>query len=140
MNKIIFLLFALVFYSCNQNNNETTSNSLSEKDIFEETDVAILYLYGKMRCASCIDLQALVSDVANEEFSNNDKVNHYEIDFSKKQNQAIADKYEVSFSSLIIAKQDEHIDLTMEAFDLLHSDPQALKELIINETNNLLTN
>ncbi len=131
----------MFLFACNQGaETKKTDETISEEKIFENTEVAVYYFYGKMRCATCIDLQKFVEKTVEDEFSDNDKVKYFEIDVSEKSNQEIADKYEISFSSVILATKDNQVNLTMEAFDLLYKDPNTLKELIINETNNFLTN
>jgi hypothetical protein len=140
MRKIFLLVaMALIFGACNQSVKESDTK-LSEAEIFEKTKVAVFYFHGKMRCPTCNELEKVSREAVEENFANNDDVNFYEIDFSIKENQYLSNKYEVAFSSLVIAKKDNHIDLSMETFPLAFSDPNQIKELIVNEVNNYLKN
>jgi thiol-disulfide isomerase/thioredoxin len=138
-NAFLFVALALIFGACSHSVKESDTN-LSEAEIFENTKVAVFYFHGKMRCPTCNELEKVSREAVEENFADNDDVNFYEIDFSIKENQDISNKYEVAFSSLVIAKKDNHIDISMETFPLVFSDPNQIKELIINEVNNYLNN
>ena len=140
INKLFFLIaIALIVSSCNNNEKKESSN-LSETEIFENTKVAVYYMHGKMRCVTCNELEKIAKETIEEEYSNNDDVKLYSIDFSLSENRDISDKYEVAFSSLLIATKDEHVNITMEAFEKVFAETDELKELIINEVNNYLNN
>ncbi|MBS4012668.1 MAG: hypothetical protein KGZ97_02750 [Bacteroidetes bacterium] len=136
--KTLFaIIAALIFTSCNP---KSENKGQAEEINFEKTKVAVFYFHGKMRCPTCNELEKITRETVGEYYSDNDDVKFYEIDFSLKENQELTNKYEVAFSSLIIATKDEHIDISMETFPIVFSDKNQIKELIINEVNNYLNN
>jgi hypothetical protein len=65
-------------------------------------------------------------------------VQFVEIDFSIPENEPLAEKYEIVFSSLIVATPESYVDITEQAFDLALSKPEVLKDLIEKEVKTLL--
>ncbi len=137
MNKILIALFVpFILISCGQNNK----NNQATEEAVAEAKVKIYYFHGKQRCKSCVAIQKVAEETFNESFKNNKDVIFKEVDFSLKENDALAEKYEVAWSSLIIASNEKYENLTDIAFANALSNPQVLKEEIIKQTNILLTN
>ncbi len=116
--------------SSDQNNQETLATN--------DAQVTVYYFYGQMRCTTCLTLQEVAQEAVAENFANNEDVVFQEVDFSEKANAALAEKYEVVFSSLIIADKNDYKDITDESFALVMGNPAGLKELIAKETNAFL--
>jgi hypothetical protein len=131
-----FLCFLLS--SCGQ--SAGSDNSSSAEAPANEAKVQVYYFYGKMRCETCITLQEVAHDAIMENFADNKDVAFHEIDFSQGANAALAEKYEVVFSSLIIADENEYKDITDQSFAMVLGDPDGLKALIAAETNEFLKN
>jgi hypothetical protein len=129
-------LLCLLLAACNQ--SPDNSNNNTEMAAVNEAQVNVYYFYGRQRCVTCITLQEVAKDAIMSNFEGNQDVAFHEIDFSQRENGALADKYEIVFSSLIIANNEAHKDLTDEAFAMVMSNPEGLKSLIINETNQFL--
>lgn len=137
MKKFLITLFVpLLLISCKQNNQNNQTNN----EAIAEAKVKIYYFHGKQRCKSCVAIQKVAEETFNETYKNNKDVIFQEVDFSKKENDALAEKYEVAWSSLIIATDEKYQNLTDIAFANALSNPQVLKEEIIKQTNILLTN
>ena len=137
MNKILIALFVpLILISCGQNNK----NNQTTEEAVVEAKVKIYYFHGKQRCKSCVAIQKVAEETFNETYKNNKDVMFKEVDFSLKENDALAEKYEVAWSSLIIASNEKYENLTDIAFANALSNPQVVKEEIIKQTNILLTN
>ena len=100
----------------------------------------VYYFHGKQRCPSCIAIQKVTEDTYVQHLAKNGDVKYKEVDISLKQNEALADKYEITWSSLVIASANEVKNLTEYAFGLAMRNPEILQELIVTETNNLLNN
>lgn len=156
MKKVIYLAIIVFLAACVQNQTEdievevedkrgqtedvsTTLGSDDAKKISgkDASGVKVYYFHGRQRCRACVMIQEIAKETVASNFSDNDYVSFVEIDFSKRENEELADKYEVAFSSLIVAKDNEHVNLTNDAFANL-GNPDALRELIIKETNSLL--
>lgn len=134
---IISFLILFLLSSCGQ----TTQKDNSSGDIsqFEgEAKVMIYYFHGKQRCPTCVAIQKITEDTYVNLLSNHEDVKFREVDISLEENDAIAEKYEIAWSSLVIASENEHKNLTEYAFGLAMNNPDVLKELIVNETNELL--
>jgi len=137
MNKILIALFVpFILISCGQNNK----NNQATEEAVAEAKVKIYYFHGKQRCKSCVAIQKVAEETFNESFKDNKDVIFKEVDFSLKENDALAEKYEVAWSSLIIASNEKYENLTDIAFANALSNPQVVKEEIIKQTNILLTN
>lgn len=125
-------LLYLLLVACNQSPNGSNGNT--EIAAVDEAKVNVYYFYGRQRCITCNTLQEVAKDAIMSNFKGNRDVAFLEIDFSKRENGALADKYEIVFSSLVIASGDSHKDITDEAFAMVMSNPEGLKSLIVNET------
>ncbi len=137
MKKLLFPVFlCLMLAACNQSVDSSQSNT--NMAAYDEAKVKVYYFYGRQRCVTCVTLQEVAKEAIMSSFSGNNDVAFLEIDFSKRENSALAEKYEVVFSSLIIANDKEHNDVSDEAFALVMSNPEGLKSLIINQTNHFL--
>ena len=125
-------LLYLLLVACNQSPNGSNGNT--EIAAVNEAKVNVYYFYGRQRCITCNTLQEVAKDAIMSNFKGNRDVAFLEIDFSKRETGALADKYEIVFSSLVIASGDSHKDITDEAFAMVMSNPEGLKSLIVNET------
>ena len=125
-------LLYLLLVACNQSPNGSNGNT--EFAAVNEAKVNVYYFYGRQRCITCNTLQEVAKDAIMSNFEGNRDVAFLEIDFSKRENGALADKYEIVFSSLVIASGNSHKDITDEAFAMVMSNPEGLKSLIVNET------
>ncbi len=139
MNRL--LMYGAMFFllaSCGQ------SGSSGSKTVAElpgsEAKVQVYYFHGKQRCVTCTTVQTVAEEAMAEHFSDNKDVAFIEVDFSEKANEALAEKYEIVFSSLVIACGDDYKDITDEAFALAIRNPDGLKSLIARETNTFLNN
>lgn len=130
-------MFIFLFAGCTQ----STGSGIDNKAMLPTNDaeVQVYYFYGKMRCETCIALQNVAGEAIAENFANNKDVDFQEVDFSERANAALAEKYEIVFSSLVIANGEEHKDITGEAFAMVMGDPAKLKDFIVQETNAFLS-
>lgn len=103
-----------------------------------DAKVQVYYFHGKQRCITCVSLQKVAEEAVKENFGTNKDVTFVEIDFSEKANEALAEKYEIVFSSLVIASGDAFKDITDESFAMVMRNPNGLKALIVQETNAFL--
>jgi hypothetical protein len=129
---------AMGMVSCG-GSTEKKSTETAKIEVAETAKVTVYYFHGKQRCKTCISVQKVAEEAISEKFGGNDEVKFVEVDFSESANAALADKYEISFSSLVVATDAEHIDITEFAFANALSNPDALKETLTSEVNNFLT-
>ena len=139
MKKLsIIYLSILVFSACTGSINKTNGRSDAES-IIDNAKVTVFYFHGTIRCVNCIATQKVAQETVSEIYGGNKDVQFVEIDITERENQQLAEKYQVFFSSLVIANATTFMDITFQAFSLSDSQPDKLKELIVNEINALLT-
>lgn len=103
MKRVIFILplLTILFWNCQNGNNQPETN-------IEKEGVNILYFHGEHHCKVCeaietntqIVVDSLFSDAVKEE-----KLFFHIIDFSKPENEKIADKYQIAWDALLIVTQ-----------------------------------
>jgi hypothetical protein len=138
MKKIVYLLLGLFFIACTNSNSNKTTDSFDENALFDSTQVVAYYFHGKQRCKTCVTIQQIAQETVQKKFTDLSKVKFVEIDFSEKKNDAIAEKYEISWSSLIIATKSEYVNLTDLAFANALTNPATLSDEIISTINTLI--
>lgn len=140
MNRSILVLFlAILFTACgNTTTEKQTDNQIQEKQTFTTADasvVSVYYFHGKQRCKTCIAVGDLTKKTIDEAYAGNNNVKFIEVDTSDKQFEDLVNKYEVSWNALIIAKGDNSIDITEQAFANAINNPDVLSDLIKKEVN-----
>jgi ABC-type Zn uptake system ZnuABC Zn-binding protein ZnuA len=132
MKKLtLALVLMIAVTACGQNTKKAVSNT-------ENNVVNVYYFHGKTRCATCIAVGDVVKKTVETAFAGNKKVVFTEINVSDKANEALAEKYEVTWNALIIAKGDSSVDITQQAFATALENPQTLENLIKEEVNKRL--
>lgn len=101
----------------------------------EEALVKVLYFHGQMRCKTCMAIESETKKLLKEDFANELKDGSLAfevIDISKSENEKIADKYRITYSSLLIEKREgsksDVLNLTKFAFSSARLKPQIFKE------------
>lgn len=107
--------------------------------------VEILYFHGKQRCATCMAIEKNTKEAIEAQFANelkNGTVIFKSIDISKAENEKIAEKYEITWSSLFISKwkdgKETYENLTEYAFANARKAPDTFKSGVIEKVNALL--
>jgi hypothetical protein len=138
MKKILFIsLISLILAACGTGQAGETRQATG-LEVLDNAQVTVFYFHGKQRCVTCVTLQEVTQQAVAENFLGNSGVQFLEVDVSESENKALADKYEIVFSSLVIATSEAHKDITQEAFDLVMTEPNVLKSLIAQEVNAFL--
>jgi thiol-disulfide isomerase/thioredoxin len=139
MKQITFLLFiALIAVSCGQSKTGSGNQEPTTAKVTDDVKVKVYYFHGKQRCRTCISIQEVAEQAVKQNFADNKEIRFVEIDFSDRANADLAEKYEITWSSLVVATENDHANITDQAFALVMSNPEALTELIVTETNKLL--
>ena len=107
--------------------------------------VEVLYFHGKQRCATCQAIEKETKALVNSQFADavkSGKVRFRVIDITKSENKALADKYEITWSSLILVKykngKETSENLTQLAFAKARSNPEQFKKELAAKINQLL--
>lgn len=137
------ILIAFLACACGQKGNQATTVQTEKAlgvETADEAKVMVYYFHGKQRCKTCLTVQKITEEAITVNFKGNPEVKFVEIDISDKANQTLVDKFEISWSSLVLATAETHKDITDQAFALALNNPQALTDLITEETVKLLMN
>ena len=112
-------------------------NSKAQKDNARENmkdRIEVLYFHGKQRCATCMAIEQRTRETLEGQFADelkNGTLVFRVIDISQPENEALADKYEVTWSSLFVCRwkagRETPENLTEFAFGNARTAPDAFK-------------
>ena len=143
MRNLFFLLITIIILS-SCGNSVKKAEAIQVKEI-QSNHIEIIYFHGAQRCITCraieANTEALLDSLYSKEKANG-KIMYKVIDISNKENEAIADKYEVTWSSLFVNvwKDGKEIinDMTEFGFSNAKNAPDKFKDGIKNKINELL--
>ncbi|NDV77741.1 nitrophenyl compound nitroreductase subunit ArsF family protein [Dysgonomonas sp. 511] len=142
MKKSILIgLFAVMLIACGgntQKNNEQVAGTEEKEQVVDASIVNVYYFHGKQRCKTCIAVGDVTEKTIKELYANNSHVKFIEVKTDEEQNASLVEKYEVTWNALIIAKGDDHIEITKEAFANALDNPEKLTDLIKTEVDKRL--
>ena len=99
-----------------------------------ENGVEVLYFHGKQRCATCVAIERETKAVIDGQFADAVADGALEmriIDITQPENEAIADKYEITWSSLVVVKytdgEEQAENLTKFAFANARNNPETFR-------------
>lgn len=130
------MIFALMIglMSCGSGENTASAKS-TQKDRVE-----VIYFHGKQRCATCMSIEKNTREVINSLFAKelkNGKVVFKIVDISTPEGEKIADRYEVTWSSLFVNKwkggKETRNNMTEFAFGNARKNPDAFKKGLANK-------
>ena len=101
---LVLMMVSLILLACGEKSNAVTAKEQSRqvKDFVE-----VLYFHGKQRCVTCRSIEQNTKELLEAKFTQQmkaGKVVYRVIDISKKENARIAEKYEVTWSSLFLVQ------------------------------------
>lgn len=132
--KKLLLFFALMIglMSCGSGDNTAAAKS-PEKD--RKDRVEVIYFHGKQRCATCMAIEKNAKVVVSTLFANelkNGTLVFKTVDISTPEGEKIADKYEVTWSSLFVNKwkdgKESRNNLTEFGFGNARNNPDGFKK------------
>lgn len=107
--------------------------------------VEVIYFHGKKRCATCNAIEKLSQEVVNEQFSSqvaDGTVVFKIVDITTKEGEALAEHFEVAWSSLFINKiegrKEQVNNMTKFAFANALNNPEEFKNGLTEKINSLL--
>lgn len=143
MEKVLFILIAiLTLSSCSDGKNakKRSSTEPAQKDVIE-----VLYFHGKQRCITCNAIEKLTKEVVENDFTQqvkDGKIVFKVIDISTKDGEKLADKYEVTWSSLFINKwtdgKESKNNMTDLGFSYAKNSPDVFKAGVKKKIDELL--
>ena len=142
MNKLLIALFATIVSvtSFAKGGEPLPATTDSKKDVVE-----VLYFHGKQRCITCKSIEKHTKDVLTAYFADqvkNGKIVFRVIDISQPANEKIAEKYEVTWSSLFINKwkggKEKVNNMTEFGISYAKSSPDVFKAGVKKKIEELL--
>lgn len=134
---MLFLTLIIGLISCNGGEATTANAAEPVKD-----HVEVIYFHGKQRCATCMAIEKEAKAVVERQFANdvkNGKVVFRTIDISDPKNESLANKYEVSWSSLYLTTfkngKETRQNLTEFGFGNARSKPDVFKRGLAEKIN-----
>lgn len=123
----LFAVVALTLFSCGGNT--------SQKQVVEVADdvTQVLYFHTKQRCITCNAIEQLTKEVVDS--LANEKIVMSVVDIT--QSEAIADKYEVTWSSLVLDRGGKVVNLTDVGFSYAKNQPQQFKTKLVEALQNI---
>ena len=116
-----------------------------KKEETPKDGVEVLYFHGKQRCATCQAIEKETKALIDSQFADavkSGKVRFRVVDITKAENEALADKYEIIWSSLVLVKYDNGKEtsenLTQFAFANARSNPAQFKKELAAKINQML--
>lgn len=144
MKKLFYLLITVfVLMACSNGSKSKAEATATEEK--QSNRIEVLYFHGAQRCITCRAIEANTVALLDSLYSKekeNGKIIFKVIDISKKENEQIADKYEVTWSSLFVngwkdGKETVN-NLTEFSFSNVRNAPDKFKEGIKSKIDELL--
>lgn len=135
---ILMFATAAFFTSCGSKTVENTETNQNNTPAFElKEGINILYCHGTRQCPSCIAIGAETQNLLKNSYQEQvdaGKIIFSELNIDEPQNTAIAEKFEVAGSALLIVKvtgeKEEVTDLTGDGFKLARNMPDMFHEKV----------
>lgn len=132
MKKILLLMtLCLGLFACGSGSPKAQKGDAQENT---KDRIEVLYFHGKQRCATCMAIEQRAKETLEEQFADelkNGTLVFRIIDISQPENEALADKYEVTWSSLFVCRwkgsKETSENLTEFAFGNARTAPEAFK-------------
>ncbi len=144
MKKLFYILFTVfVLMACGIGSKSKAEATATEEK--QSNRIEVLYFHGAQRCITCRAIEANTVALLDSLYSKekeNGKIIFKVIDISKKENEHITDKYEVTWSSLFVngwkdGKETVN-NLTEFSFSNVRNAPDKFKEGIKSKIEELL--
>lgn len=146
MKKIVLMAAAcLALASCGMGTKNESSAQGVEVSVPARDCVEVLYFHGKQRCATCMAIEKNASEAVTKEFAEEIKrgdVVFRVIDITREENEEIAEKYEVTWSSLFVVGHKEGKEnvenMTDFAFTNARQSPEEFKNGVVAKVREML--
>jgi len=118
------------FVGCGGGKTPDTEKLTVQQATLSPAVVQILYFHGERRCEACTGIAELSANLYKSKYLGNSAVHYADINIELDQNRALASKYKVTGSSLIIDVKGKANDISWEAFRFVLPKPDSLKSII----------
>lgn len=138
---LLIITLCMGMIACGNGNAKSESKTKEQ----QKSDVVeVLYFHGKQRCATCVAIETNTKELLETTFTDHlksGKLVFKSVDITEEE--TLADKYEVSWSSLIIVDYDkngkeESKNMTEFAFGNARTNPDNFKKVVAEQINTML--
>lgn len=137
--ELLMIALCMGMVACGNSNAKNESKEQVKNDVVE-----VLYFHNKQRCATCVAIEKNTTELLETTFA--DKLRSGKLVFKSvdiTEEETLADKYEVSWSSLIIVDYDkngkeESTNMTEFAFGNARTNLESFKKGIAEQINTML--
>lgn len=145
MKKLLFVLVVFLgLVGCGNNQRAGSAGEVAGNDAPKD-GVEVLYFHGKQRCITCNAIEKLTQEVVEQNFAqplNEGKITFQSIDLSTPEGEKLADKYEVTWSSLFINQwqngKETRNNFTDFGFSHAKGSPEVFKAGVKKKIEELL--
>lgn len=125
---------ALLLLACGSNSQTTDTHATNDGKLH------IYYFHTAKRCPTCLAIEQATEQVLQTHYTQHlgDKIVYQSINLSYPQNATLANYYQVAWSSLILHRDNQRIDLTQEAFAYARTEPERFLQLLNEHIQQLL--
>lgn len=123
----------------------TCTNEVSKNEDTMNDGVDVLYFHGKKQCVTCQAIEKETKALIDSQFTDavkSGKVRFRVVDITKAENEVLADKYEITWSSLVLVRYNNGSEtsenLTQFAFAYARSNPAQFKKELAAKINQML--
>lgn len=141
-NVLLILTLCVGMVACSGGKTKSVAeNQQTKKDVVE-----VLYFHGAQRCATCMAIEKNTKELVETAYAEplkSGKLVFRSVDITKEE--ALAERYEVSWSSLILVDYDKSgkesaTNLTEFAFGNARTAPDKFKAELSKQISEMLTN
>lgn len=141
-NVLLIMLSLFLVTACGNGGQKKAQNTgaatETKAEVADANTVYVYYFHGKQRCMTCNTVEKVAKEAIAANYGSNTNVKFLVLPTDDKANEALVEKYEISWNGLIVAKGENSINITEQAFANAVNNPDVLVELIKTEVNNRL--
>lgn len=148
MKQILFLILsAFLLTSCGSGSNKqaetanpaaATAAEYSADQSVTPADPSVVYVYyfhGSQRCKTCIAVEKAARESVAALYGEQEQVRFVEVPTDDAANKGLVEQYGVTWNALIVAKGDDHVDITQKAF----ANPEGVSGMLQEEIGRRLS-
>lgn len=131
MRIVTLWMIMVVFAACGGKQN---GKSQGQAEVADGDRVEVIYFHGKQRCITCTSIEERTQELMIESLADavkTGKVVYRTIDISDEEGEKVADRYEVTWSSLFVncwkEGKETRNNMTEFAFSKAVNDPEGFK-------------
>lgn len=128
---ILLCLFAFSTLSFICNAGDKTKADVKS----EMKSIEVYYFHGTRRCETCKAVGVVSKELVKNKYGDNSNVKFVEINIDEPGNEELVKKFQVSGSGLYIYNGHEIVNITVFAFQYAISNPDNLKNKLIQLIN-----